>query len=385
MRTVVLLLVLASCAAADDDAFWSETVPDDGAELGLAAAAGRVAIGLGATAFAELVKLVPVGRSEAGAPRRVVLRMSPGELPALRRGDRLIPVAELEITTRCDVGQTAPGCNYNPHVRAQLVLTGNRDDTSGSGNSHVIATKTQDCTHADHHCTFVFTAADTAFELGGQPCVAADRCYVNLVVWAWHPDARPGGADDVLVGQNEGNFLDTGIVKGDSARLAAVRERGITADDRAMRETSGGGSLDMPLDARGVVVYSHRLKDGDLVAGEQFYVEAKSVVAVSSRARYSTELIVTKDPRATSNDGGINDLVPRAINEGNGRNCTAGTSPCTARKVAVLRVTGEIHDPVYVNVIAYSEVPGPGSARVTVRRGEGFVRSVRYAARLAGP
>jgi len=314
----------------------------------------------------------------------VVLRLSPGELPGLVRGDRLIVPAEVEVTTRCDVGQTAPGCNYNPNVRAQLILTGSRDDTTGAGNSVALASQRQTCTHADHHCLFTFTASDTARELAGSPCVDTNSCFVNLVMWAWHPDARAGEVDEVLVGANEGNYLDNGIVEGDKARLMAVRERGVTADDRAMRETSGGGELVMPMNAQSTLVYSHRLKASDLVAGEQFLVEAKLVVAVSSRARFSTVMFVTTDPRATDG-GGLDRIAPAALGEHNGINCTGGTSPCTLRKVGVFRVTGDIADAVYVNVIARSEVPGPGTARVVVRRGDGWLRSVRYPARLAGP
>ena len=384
----LLPILLAACTTAatadhDDDAFWSDTHPDDGDVAGAVNAGARVGLGIGATDDAELVEHLPVARSEDRASRRVVLRLSPGELPGLARGDRLIVPAEVEVTTRCDIGQTAPGCNYNPNIRALLLLTGNRDDTTGAGSSIALASQRQTCTHADHHCLFTFTPSDTARELAGAACVDSNSCFVNLVMWAWHPDARAGDVDDVLVGSNEGNYLDNGIVEGDQARLMAVRERGVTADDRALRETSGGGELVMPMNAQATLVYSHRLKGGDLVAGEQFLVEAKLVAAVSSRARFSTQLFVTKDPRATS--GGVDRINPGAVSEHNGINCTDGTSPCTVRKVAVFRVTGDIADAVYVNVVAHSEVPGPGTARVVVRRGDGWVRSIRYPAPLAGP
>lgn len=130
-------------------------------------------------------------------------------------------------------------------------------------------------------------------------------------------------------------------------------------------------------------IYSHRLKGAgeDLRAGEQFLVEAKLVTAVADRARISAQLVVSKRPDGT--DNGVDKIAPGAISEQNGVNCTAGTSPCVTRKVAVFRVTDDIAGPVYVNVVAKSAVPGGGSTDVTVRRDDGWVRSVRYDALFA--
>jgi hypothetical protein len=373
------LVLVAACGTTADD-YWDDTVPDDVTDA-LAATSARVAITAGETKHAELVDVVPVGRSEDGAERRVALRLGPAELPRLARGDRLITPAELEVTTRCDVGQIAPGCDYNPNVRAQLILAGDPADTHARGGASKALSdaETISCTKADHHCKLVFMPS---VELGGLPCIDAGTCHVNLVVWAWHPDARAGGADKLLVGSNDGNYLDNGVVEGDQARLMAVRERGVTAGDRAARESSGGGTITMPLDARSVLVYSHELKPGGtLRAGEQFVVEAKVVTAASDRARFSTQMFLTKDPRATDGNG-LDKITPGEITEHNGINCTRGASPCVTRRVAVFRVTEDIAGPVYVNLIARSEVPGGGSANVVVRRGDGWIRSVRYAATL---
>jgi hypothetical protein len=381
------ILGLAGCdfGAAPDDDFWTDTRDDDGTDALAAtelALGAHVAIDPGTTDDAELVDTVPVGRSEAGASRRVVLRVGAGRLPGLARGDRLIAPVEVQATTRCDVGQTAPGCGYNPTIRVQLLLTGNPDDTSGAGGSRVIATQTQTCTKADHHCMFAFTPGEASLVLDGDlpACVASDSCSVNVVMWAWSSDARPGGADKVLVGGNDGNYLDNGVVEGDVARAMVVRERAITAADRAKRESAGSGSQSINTRADPEVVYSHRLKAGPLVAGEQFLIEAKLVAAVSDRARVSAQLVVSRDPNGTGNT--IDKIAPDSISEHNGINCTAGTTPCTSRKVAVLRVTGDVADPVYVNLVVRSEVPGPGSANVSARRGDGWIRSVRYGAAL---
>jgi len=381
------LLALAACASDPGaDPFWDEAAEDDLGEVDAALAAlPSVAVRSGPTDRAELVETLPVGRTEDGATRRVVLRLSPGQLPGLARGDRLIAPAEVQVTTRCDIGQSAPGCGYNPNIRAQLLLAGDPDATSPSGGrSHALsAVQTQVCTSAEHHCRFVFRPSDASQILDGGldlPCLASDSCHVNLVMWAWHRDARAGGDDKVLVGSNDGDYLDNGRVEQDQARLMAVRERGLTASDRAMRETGGGGALSLNTSAEPELVYSHALKGGrDLVAGEQYVIEAKLVTAVDARARFSTKIFLTKDRDARDGDG-LERTAPSAIGEHNGINCTPGTSPCTTHRVAVFRVTEDITGPVYVHVAARSAVPGGGAARITVRRDDGWVRSVRYRA-----
>ncbi len=374
-------------AASDTDDFWDDTRDDDGSDAQGDALVGqkRVAVVPGETSHAERVDLVPVGRSEGSATRRIVLQLAPNQLPKLAKGDRLITPVEVQATTRCDVGQVAPGCNYNPTVRVELILSGNATDTSGSGaSSQTIATLTQSCTHADHHCMFVFTPAHASHDLTGRfalPCVATSSCYVNVVMSAWDPAARSGGADKVLVGGNDGNFLEDGRVEGDVSRLMAIRERGIAGADRAASETSGGGSIAVNTNANPVLIYSHRLKAGDLVANEQFVVEAMLVTEVNDRARVSSELFLTTDPNAAEGPR-LDKISPAQIGEQNGVNCTAGTSPCTARKVAVFHIDQAIHGPVYVNLAVKSAVPGGGSTKVTVHRNAGFLRAVRYSAAL---
>jgi len=46
----------------------------------------------------------------------------------------------------------------------------------------------------------------------------------------------------------------------------------------------------------------------------------------------------------------------------------------------VFRVTADLAGPIYVNVVARSAVPGGGAAHVTVKRDDGWVRSLRYSA-----
>ncbi|MEO8702791.1 MAG: hypothetical protein ABI867_22295 [Kofleriaceae bacterium] len=350
-----LVMFVAACSVGDDP-YWDDARDDDG-DLAFAGVK-RVAIDPGRTDTAELVDALPVGHSEGGAERRVVMRVA---VPDLRSGDRVIAPAEVQVTTRCDVGQTAPGCNYNPNVRAQLFL----DDRPLS------EARTLTCTHAEHHCRFVFRPGDAMRDVRD----ASASSHVELVMWAWHGDARDG--DKVLVGSNDGDYLQNGKIEQDQGRLMVIRERGIVAGDRAQRETSASGSLAIPTTANPQLVYAHALKGGgDLLAGEQFVIEAKVVTAVSARARFSTELFVTKDRRAVDSRS-FDAIAPGAIAEHTGINCT---DTCTSDRVAVFRVTEDVRGPVYVNLVARSAVPGGGSARVEVRRGDGFVRSMRYAA-----
>ena len=347
------------------------------------AEAPRVRVEAGEIDDAELVQRLPVGTTEDDAKRRVVLRLSPDALPDLALGDRLIAPAEVQVTTRCDVGQTAPGCDYDPKIRAQLLLTGVDDDVDPGGPESVALSDaiTQTCTKNEHHCMFVFRPGDATHMLDeALPCLAADACHVNLVMWAWDSRARAGGEDEVIVGGNEGNYLDNHIVESDRARLMVVRERAVMAEDRDTRESSANGTRNVPTTAEAVLAYSHALA-GEVRRDEQFVVEAKIVASVGSRARVSTEMFLTMDPTATDG-GGFDAIEPRQIGEHNGINCLPSHGRCTLRKVAVLRAREDIAGPVHVNVVVKSAVPGGGTTSVVLHRENGWIRSTRYAAEL---
>jgi hypothetical protein len=336
----------------------------------------RVRVAAGPTDDAERVETLMVARSEAEATRAVVLRLGAELLPQLRAGDRLRAAAELQVTTRCDLGQVAPGCDYDPKIRARLVLRG--DD----GEHPLGEPQTQTCTHGEHHCMFVFRPAEaTANLVDALPCIARGDCRVELDAWAWDQGARAGGIDRVLVGENEGDYLQNGAVGGDKARLMVVRERELDDDERETIETTGGGALAVPTDASATVVYALRLDD--LRAGEQLVVEAELVTTVAARARVSSLMFVTRDPDATDG-GGPDGTSPKQIGEHNGINCTAGASPCTTRKVAVFEATADLDGASYVHVVVKSAVPGGGTTSVTVQRDQGWLRATRYPAALRG-
>lgn len=361
----------------DDGDSTTATLPDP----------ARVEIVPGPTDDAELVGTLAVARSEGEAERRVVLQLGPDRVPDLQRGDRLLAAAEVQVTTRCDVGQTAVGCDYDPTISSQLVLTGDAADVDAAGDESIPLSdmQTQTCTKGEHHCMFVFRPELSAVsfdESTALPCLQDDTCHVSLVMWAWDPGARADGVDKVLVGENEGNYLDNHVVQGDKARLMVVRERG-PIDDVDERETTGTDAIAVPTDASATLVYSHLLSDAGVRTDEQFVVEAMFVTAVSARARVSSKMFVTRDDTQTDGNG-IAAIAPTQIGEHNGFNCTAGTSPCTTRKVAVFRATADVDGPVWVHVFVKSAVPGGGAANVTVDRSAGWLRSTRYAAALRG-
>src|SRR5262245_35381218 len=126
MRCLVWLAIAcaacASCAAdTDTESLADEEGPgafeeggseeqssEEGADDALEAAedgdlSKMVLVEPGKTDDAELVKTLPIAKSESAATRRVVMRIGPGELPSLAVGDRLTAAAEAEVTTRCDV------------------------------------------------------------------------------------------------------------------------------------------------------------------------------------------------------------------------------------------------------------------------------------------
>lgn len=382
---------LDAIADAGPELPWNESPEGErGIGIGLepasaaAAHAPDTAIAFGRTKNAERRELVPIGRTP-GAQRYVVMRLKPSDLPGLRAGDVLRAAAEIQVTTRCDVGQIAPGCGYSPNVRMQLLLSGRPDATDPRGPGTIALSKVKgfSCTKDDHHCVEVidFAAASATLEGARLPgCVADDSCFVNLVLWSYDRDARSGGRDRLLIGANEKDFLQNGKVEQDRGRIMAVRKRDVTPADELVRVTGHtvrNGAIGLASNGDWKRLYSHALKAGnDLKAGESYEIVAEVDATSNARVNLSLQMFLTRN-RFDHNGGGIDGVSPAAISEHNGTNCSPG-NPCHLRKVAVLRVDHDLAGPVYVNVIGAAEVPGPGSANVTIQD-QGFVKSLRYA------
>jgi hypothetical protein len=348
----------------------------------VAASTASTAIDFGRTDTAERRKFLPVGRT-AGVSRFVVMRLRPSDLPNLAAGDMLRAAAELQVTTRCDIGQVAPGCGYTPHVRLQLVISGNANGTDprAQGTLALSDVKRFECTKDDHHCVKIINFSEASLKLAGAPhCVADNSCFINLVAWAYHPDARSSGQDKLLLGANEGDFLANNNIEQDRGRIMAIRERDLTAADVAFRVTKHdvrGGPIDLASNGQSKRIYSHTLNAGaDLKAGQKFRVWADVDASSNNRVNLSLEMFVTKN-RLDSNGGAISDTSPKAISEHNGTNCSPGND-CHLRKVTVFAIDRDIRGPVYVNIAASTEVPGSGSATTTIHD-SGSVKVLRYA------
>jgi hypothetical protein len=396
----VVLVVGGGCSAgadgacSDDDgaAVDCEVVTDDSALTAGAGSSGAnapvdssraAAIAWGDTDRAELRKFLPIGRT-SGVTRFVVMRLRPSDLPRLAIGDTLRAAAELQITTACDIGQVGPSCGYAPHVRMQLLLSGNPNATEAKGPGTIAlsdATKF-DCTPNEHHCvkTIDFAEATRALQSGSAPaCVKDNSCSVNVVAWAYHGDARGGGQDKLLLGANEGDFLQNGNIEQDRGRVMAVRERDLKATSVALEETSHNvksGPIDLASDGHGRAIYSHPLNGGrDLKAGEKYRLWADVEASSNHRVNLSLEMFLTKN-RGDDDGGKVDNTSPSAISEHSGTNCSPG-SDCHLRKVAVFQVDRDIAGPVFINISASTEVPGPGSATTTIHD-SGFIKAVRY-------
>jgi len=198
-------------------------------------------------------------------------------------------------------------------------------------------------------------------------------------VWAYHPSARGSGKDKLIIGANEGNFLINGDSEQDRGRVMLVRERNVTAADKVLRVTEHdvkGGSISMFSDGDNHRIYSHTLAGGnDLHAGDKFRVWAELEATSDHRVNVDIEMFLTRN-RNDRNGGSLDGARPGQISEHNGTNCSPG-NPCRLSKVAVFEVTRDVNGPVFVNIASSAEVPGPGSASVTVHD-TGFVKSVHY-------
>jgi hypothetical protein len=340
----------------------------------------------------ERIKTLPITR-RAGQEPRVVMSMSPAQLPDLIRGDRLRVTAELQVTNNCNYRSprcVGPVYHYAPMIRAALVLAGDATTTGGSEALRLGRPVRETCTQRrpdyKHHCVLTFTGSQLKLNRPGRLPCALDRCRVNLVADAHNPRARRG--DLLMVG---GQRPD-GSIPQDRGRINVVRLRGRPLGVRTARVREPRRRRLRP-DFHRRVVYSQRLER--LRGGEQLEVGATLRTGVSHlryAVRTSVRLILAESPRATRQG----DLVKgRAayrgeISENNGSNCTQREGTCVYRKVGVEEILRDAVDgrgrpvPLYVNLVA---VLGPkardaqGHHRIVVRR-RGGITVRRYPAAL---
>ncbi|GEM_PF-5606964 len=367
---------------------------------------------------AELQKRLGVAKP-GHAHRQVVMRLSAAEMPSLQAGDQLKVASELEVTTRCDIGQSGPGCYTRPtSIKDQAILTANPEDTRAAGPSlGLTGVARSHCTASRHHCKLAFVFPNTTIPSKASPdyppCVSNHNCVINLVAWATNKQSHDADYDFLLLGENNGNFLacTANCIDQDKGRLMAVRERGLTTSDitvKTQRHLVCPASLPSPAyctpdgninygplpvgpqqDPTRTRLYSLQLaKRGALHGGEQFRVAAVINTNANGRARFSTQMFLTTRASANSPSGPLGWVDPGELTEHNGINCTDGISPCKSQKVGVFRVTGAVPEPsppLYVNVFgaAARHAGDPPNSSIVVLD-NGFVQATRYRAGLRG-
>jgi hypothetical protein len=304
--------------------------------------------------YSERIKKLPITRKR-GASRRVVMAMTPRQLPRLRRGDRLRLSSEVQFTLNCPERMKrciGPPYRYDPEIDVRLVIAGSATSRHGLA---VSATKRETCQQhrpREHHC--VVTIAAGGLRVGDPrrlPC-RPGRCFVNLVADAHSPHA--GGRDVLIVGGNKPD----GSIPQDRGRINAILFHPAKARYPRPRLTRDRVESELPLDLKRQVVYSQRLRG--LRRGEQLAAEAKVVTrraGLPYSVRTSSQLIlaagrhdVRPGPLARRVGGG------GELDEANGFNCTRDRETCTTRKFGVLRIgrSAELHGhprPLYVNVV----------------------------------
>lgn len=363
-----------------------------------ASAAKRVLVEPGDTDTAELHDKLPIGRTYSNAPRKVLMRIPHADLPPLASGDTLRVGSEIEFTTRCDVGQSGNGCGYGTTIHARAILTNQATDTDvdDAHSAAITPIKDQVCNAQRHHCHIEVSFGPEALTGAKDlPCIANNACLINFVAWANAPESNNASYDHILVGQNEGNYLQNGIIDQDFARLMVVREREITGSDLTVRDTTQtrtGDPIQLNMNPENPqLLYSHplRLDDRALEPGQQFRVAAKITTAATGRIRFSTEMFLAENPGAVQPPGGgVPGISPNQLTEHNGINCLGDISPCVTRKVGVFSVGPDIEQvgnhTVYVNIYSKSEERTSGSGTVKNGNGDGFIESTLYDASLKG-
>jgi hypothetical protein len=319
----------------------------------------------------ELVETLAIGTQPGQGT--VVLSLGPETktetpLPDLAPGDRLLALAELELTTDADdpnhPGLVGNAYSYAPNVTARLVL----DDIELSKSPW-----TQAVTHQRHHAVVTFGDGEARIPDGWK-----GAGHVNLVVDVSHPDAQPG--DVILVGQNE----KTPTVVQDMAGIRVVRFRPGDAREPAPETQSSCLCSSLPIAKQETVVLSHELADPQ--AGERLLVRGALVTnadGLAAPARISTRMFIAEGPDQTEPGGAAAaDVTWKGhLSKFTGFNCVPGEGAQTSRKYGVAAVRQAPGRSLYVNLVAVSAAPFGGNAptdELPVDTGASWLRVTRF-------
>ncbi len=349
-----------------------------GAAVALAAAAERGVeqslkvswTGLGA----ERVKTVPIAKNSGGKPR-VVMSLGPDQVGSIDPGDAVWGGGEVEVSVTCL--ERMPQCvgklyDYSPHVKARLVLADSAK--SAGGGTMTIGTPThlrcsQKLPNRNHHCVLAVAGRRNLSENRNLPC---SRCFVNLIVDAYHPGARKGNVLVVGTDTDHGISQDKGMLNAGVFDPGPVpRVKPLLQRHRFARKLPVGG-FRSGAGSQKKVVFSRRVDA--LEAGEQLLVEAR-VKVKTGHLPYGTllqsQMVLSEKPGSIKRVGVPQKMASQhgVVTAMNGFNCTRGrsghSSPCVIRKYGVVRAN---HDarvrpkqgegpfvPLYVNLFMQSQ------------------------------
>jgi hypothetical protein len=353
----------------------------------------------------ELLNSIPITRSPKAA-QTVAMSIPPDELPDFLPGDELRVNAEIQPSTTCVVrGSRCIGRRYriNPFMRARLVLADAADP--GASAIDLAPGESVRCTqrrpNRNHHCPLVFRSANLDISnLGDLPCPPT-ACYVNLLLSADHPKAKPGNR--IVLGGDRPN----GAVAQDKGRISAITVRNgatppTTAVDQVIRPRRGLPLHPRKGGSRKRVIHSiqvPQLGPGDILQATATYRAAQPKGRKGSggqrrRGRHAynafiaSDLILAGSPTSTTPTKVARTAGLRGeLAEGNGLNCTQRSSgfkrPCFIEKAGAIKIhnqqQGEVV--VYLNLVARSK-PLLKNARRRDKvklRLEGGLRAVRFA------
>jgi hypothetical protein len=352
---------------------------------------------------AEKLKSIPIAHNSGGKVR-VAMSLPPGEVGPVGEGDAVWGGAEIEVSVTCLERMSqcvGSSYRYSPHVKARLVLASSPDARGDANTTPITRARrircSQELPNRNHHCVIAVEGQRTLKDGDNLPC---DRCYVNLLLDAYHPAARKGNV--LVVGSDD----DGGIEQDKGMINAAVFRPGPPPDVAPIvskRSATGRvGVAGVGGNGPKKVIYSRRL--ADLEAGEQLLVTAKAVQKIGHlpyNVLMQSQLVLSEKAGSVSRAGTPGKIasLKGVITAQNGFNCTQGRSgfsdPCTIRKVGVVKVfkDSRLHPdrgegpfvPLYVNLVVQNrEILGARSSKhrsgdyVKVPRKAGFLSVRRY-------
>ena len=340
----------------------------------------------------ELIKRVPI-RRKINRGERVAMRVVPSALDPIRAGDRLRVSGEVQISTTCIVaGPRCVGHSYrfSPIVRAQVVLASSRRPRA----PHLVLSPPrgvlckQHRPNRNHHCTLTIPNLATDIpDPSALPCPPA-RCYVNLLLSAHNPKAKPG--DYVVLGGDKPD----GSLEQDKGRLTVVQTHaGLGHPTKTVNAALLHRHLPLTIsDAdKRRVVYSAAItapRRGEVVAFNATFIGA--INANPFNTFITSRVILATTPFKTHPHQRAKTAIRfrGQATESNGFDCTLGPSgypnPCVTRKTGAFRFRRDVvqrrtGEPVtlYLNVLAAAK---PLLAETRVKR----VNTVSLAAHPSG-